>query len=280
MRHPKCPKRRSTPSAPGKFCSGGLFDEITDALLIIESDGGRILCSNREAQRLFDKGADDLAGRPFELLIAPSARTRVHAALDTVSQEATGSRSAARPLARVEVVSSAAQPVEVEMWLAQGGPAISPVTHILALFRALDRDRMRNGHEKVERDEHFDLLDLAQDAIFVRDFSTRTIRYWNRGAETLYGWSAAEAIGQVSDSLLATRFPEPLEVIESSLASDGQWHGELVHTAHDGRRIVVNSRWALRRDSNGSPAAILEVNTDVTERRQADELLPRTGGAA
>lgn len=204
----------------------------------------------------------------------------MHAALVTVSQEATGSRSAARPLARVEVVSSAAQPVEVEMWLAQGGPAISPVTHILALFRALDRDRMRNGHEKVERDEHFDLLDLAQDAIFVRDFSTRTIRYWNRGAETLYGWSAAEAIGQVSDSLLATRFPEPLEVIESSLASDGQWHGELVHTAHDGRRIVVNSRWALRRDSNGSPAAILEVNTDVTERRQADELLPRTGGAA
>ena len=56
MRHPKCPKRRSTPSAPGKFCSGGLFDEITDALLIIESDGGRILCSNREAQRLLDKG--------------------------------------------------------------------------------------------------------------------------------------------------------------------------------------------------------------------------------
>src|SRR4051794_27396861 len=60
--------------------------------------------------------------------------------------------------------------------------------------------------------------------------------------ERLYGWSAAEALGHISDELLATRFPEPLDSIESRLETTGSWQGELVHTARDGSHIVVSSR--------------------------------------
>jgi PAS domain S-box-containing protein len=122
-------------------------------------------------------------------------------------------------------------------------------------------------------DERADLLDLAQDAIFVRDFDTGAIRYWNRGAERLYGWSAEEALGKVSHVLLKTRFPEPLSRVEAVLASDDYWEGELVHTSRDGAQIVVSTRWALRRDSADRPMAILEVNTDITRRRAAEETL-------
>ena len=168
---------------------------------------------------------------------------------------------------------TAGQPVQVEVCLVHAGPAAFRVPNILALFRVLDGNCSRHGQDHVEPDEHADLLDLAQDAIFVRDFQTRAVRYWNRGAERLYGWSAAEAIGQVSDRLLTTHFPQPLDSIQSTLETTGAWEGELVHTARDGRRIVVNSRWALRRDKTGCPAAILEVNTDITQRREADEIL-------
>src|SRR5689334_21957362 len=93
-------------------------------------------------------------------------------------------------------------------------------------------------------DECGDLLDLAQDAIFVRDFESGAIRYWNRGAERLYGWSIEEALGKISNRLLRTKFPEPLSKIESTLARDEHWEGELVHTSREGAQIVVSTRWA------------------------------------
>src|SRR5437764_15219038 len=51
-----------------------------------------------------------------------------------------------------------------------------------------------------------ELLNLAHDAIIVRDPQS-TITFWNRGAERLYGWSAAEAVGQMTHSLLQTQVP-------------------------------------------------------------------------
>ena len=58
----------------------------------------------------------------------------------------------------------------------------------------------------------------------------------------------------------------------------GRWEGELVHTARDGRRLVVASRWALQRDGRGRAAAILETNNDITERRQIEDGLVRAQG--
>jgi PAS domain S-box-containing protein len=53
-----------------------------------------------------------------------------------------------------------------------------------------------------------DLLNLTHDTIFVRDMND-VIRYWNRGAEELYGWTSGEAVGQVTHSLMQTIFPAP-----------------------------------------------------------------------
>ncbi len=117
-----------------------------------------------------------------------------------------------------------------------------------------------------------ELLDLANDAILVRDFLDR-IRFWNHGATELYGWTSADALGQISHELLKTEFPEPLEDIEGQLLQKGRWEGELRQTTKDGRQLVVNSRWALRRDQEGRPHSILELNTDITARKQTEEAL-------
>jgi PAS domain-containing protein len=42
--------------------------------------------------------------------------------------------------------------------------------------------------------EALQLLDLACDAILVRDMD-RTINFWSRGAEVVYGWAKSEAVG-------------------------------------------------------------------------------------
>jgi len=114
------------------------------------------------------------------------------------------------------------------------------------------------------------LLDLAHDAIIVRDPTRSTITYWNREAEQMYGYSADEVHGQISHSFLATDFPTSLDDVDEVLFGAGRWEGELWHTRKDGSRILVSSRQAMVRDDEGRPLAIIELNSDITERKQAE----------
>jgi PAS domain S-box-containing protein len=120
--------------------------------------------------------------------------------------------------------------------------------------------------------EQASLLDLTHDTIFVRSMDD-VITYWNRGAEELYGWSQAEALGKVSHQLTQTVFPAPLEEINAELLRCGRWEGVLIHTKRDASRVTVASRWSLQRDKQGRPAMILETNNDITERTRAEERL-------
>ena len=119
------------------------------------------------------------------------------------------------------------------------------------------------------------LLNLAHDAIIVRDIDSRIV-FWNPGAEKTYGWTAQEAIGRVSHELLQTRFPVSREDVDFTLQEKGEWEGELRHVTQHGTEIVVTSRQSLRRDEHGAGATILEINRDLTERKKAEEAARRS----
>ncbi len=133
------------------------------------------------------------------------------------------------------------------------------------------------ARKKSEQDlvEKARLLDLTHDAIIVRDLEGH-VRYWNHGAEELYGWSRAEALGKISHLLLQTEFPIPLKQMTAELHRTDRWIGELVHTKRDGQRITVLARKTLDRDRHGKPAAVLENLTDITQRKAAEESLRKS----
>jgi len=122
--------------------------------------------------------------------------------------------------------------------------------------------------------KHAEMLDLANDTIMIRDLND-TITYWNYGAEQLYGWRKEEIQGQYVDEVLQTIYPNLIEEIKDTLLRDGYWEGELTHAKRDGTRITVASRWTLQRDEEGTPIAILEINNDITERKQAEAKITR-----
>ena len=133
--------------------------------------------------------------------------------------------------------------------------------HILDILRLQDDLRRQAA-----------LLDLTPDAIIVRRVDG-TITQWGHGAEMLYGWTKAEAIGQKTHGLLKTRFVEGFERVNRQLERTGRWSGELIHKAKDGREIVVESRWLAERDAAGQIVELLESNVDVTQRKRALEVL-------
>ena len=104
-----------------------------------------------------------------------------------------------------------------------------------------------------------ELLDWLHETIMVRDLKGR-IQYWNRGADEMYGWKSEEAMGKISHQLLRTKFPKSLAEIERELAKEGHWQGELVHTRRDGGRVVVKSRWVLKRDGRNIDGEVVEIN--------------------
>ena len=148
------------------------------------------------------------------------------------------------------------------------------VPQILAMPTA---EEMRVAHEESELRarilrEQAALLDLSQDAILIQAINGE-ILLWNQGAERVYGWTKAEAIGRNSRELLNTNFSPPLDEIMQKLEKTGHWEGELQKTRRDGQILIVSSHWALGKNAAGRPERILVIDTDVTEQRRAEAAL-------
>ena len=125
-------------------------------------------------------------------------------------------------------------------------------------------------NEQLARQLH--ILEQAQ--VLVKDMDGKIV-FWNEGAETMYGYSKEEAIGQVSYILLKTVFPKPLSEIEHEVWQKGKWEGELIHTRKDGQKVTVLSQWTPHYDANAHREAIIESNSDITERKQDEETIRR-----
>ncbi|MBD2344098.1 hybrid sensor histidine kinase/response regulator [Anabaena subtropica] len=110
------------------------------------------------------------------------------------------------------------------------------------------------------------LLDIATDAILVRDFHHQ-ILYWNKAAERLYGWQAHEVIDKNTDELFKDNSSQ-LELAHQNVIEHGSWQGELNKVTKSGKEIIVESRWTLMFDELGQPKSILSVDTDITEKKQ------------
>jgi PAS domain S-box-containing protein len=139
---------------------------------------------------------------------------------------------------------------------------------VAAVFDATSRRAM----EETLR-ERAELIDLTSEAIIVRD-RLGLVRYWNLGAERLYGWKRNEIIGKHLHNTLETRFPIPFQDIQDMIAWTGRWEGNLIQRTKNGTEITIACRKALKtEDGSGT---ILEINRDITGELQIQEVLRKT----
>ena len=114
------------------------------------------------------------------------------------------------------------------------------------------------------------LLDKARDAIMVRDVDGR-MQFWNKGAERLYGWTADEVLGKRIDHWLYRDGPGALVPIIKTALETGEWSGEAVQRCKSGALVTAEGHWTLVRDDDQQPTSFLVINTDITQRKAADE---------
>jgi len=245
-----------------------ILEAAPDAVVVINQEGGIVLV-NAQLEKLFGYRRDQLVGSEIEMLIPERFRQGRPG-----HRKSLFSGAAAQPTGAVLELDARRSdgsefPMEISLSPLDTGDAL--------LISGAIRDVTE--HKRVEEQlraqaaalqQQASLLDVAHDAIIVREFGGE-IRFWNRGAESIYGWSKAEAIGQISHTLLQTEYPQPMSEVEAAVRLDGRWEGELIHVRRDGSRVMVASRKVLQQDERGNVLGILEINTDITGRNQAEE---------
>jgi two-component system, cell cycle sensor histidine kinase and response regulator CckA len=139
-------------------------------------------------------------------------------------------------------------------------------------FETLVEDITERKKNEYKIREQASLLDIATDAIIVRDLDDR-ILFWNKSAENLLGWQENEVLGvNITNS-----YYKDISVFnraKNHILKYGEWNGEISLISKDGKDIIVQSRWSLISDENKSPKSILVVNSDITHKRKMEyELL-------
>jgi two-component system, cell cycle sensor histidine kinase and response regulator CckA len=115
------------------------------------------------------------------------------------------------------------------------------------------------------------LLDMVEQAAIAVDLDGRII-FWNRYAETLYGWRADEALGRhILDVTPAPAARGLADEIVFAMASGRGWTGEFPVRRRDGTEFLAHISNSPILDERGALAGFVGLSFDVTERRRAEE---------
>jgi PAS domain S-box-containing protein len=123
---------------------------------------------------------------------------------------------------------------------------------------------MPTHHRPATLSELEELLVKGGAAVVATDLDG-VITHWTAGAERLYGWTAAEAIGQPILELLAAPGDRPLAAENiDRIQQAGTWEGEF-HVPHkDGGVVPAFVRVTLIKDDAGRPVGLLGLSMDVS----------------
>ena len=237
-----------------------MVDAITDGIAILDTDWAYSYVNPR-AEEILGEAAHNLVGHSMWDVLPDWRGTEFAIAFKSAELERT-----------TITVRDYYEPLG--LWL---DVRVYPLTTGLAIyFRDVSEEEL--AREKSAADEkriiaQAALLDVARDAIVVRGLD-HTIRYWNRAASELYGWSSDEVIGSSIRDLVYLDV-EAFDSAQAATMRDGAWNGETEQITRSGERIIVDCSWTLVNDDEGNPDSIFAVNTDITARRSQEERVLR-----
>ncbi|MEH2051250.1 PAS domain S-box protein [Nostoc sp.] len=245
------------------------FSENTDAMIWINSaDSFHPLYISPAYEKIWGRSSQSLFEQPTSWLdnVHPDDRDR---AAQSIEQLLSGSQSIS---AEYRIL----RPDGSVRWIWNRGFAVYDDQGKVNYYGGIAEDITERKLAEQKISEQAALLDIATDAILVRDFQSQ-ILFWNQGAERMYGWPSTEVMGKETHEILYSAGTQhQLEKPLKSVIESGSWQGELHKVTKSGEKIVVESRWTLMRDSEGKPKSILTVDTDITEKKQLEEQFFRT----
>ena len=236
-----------------------LAENVNEVFWMSNRDLTQMLYINPAYERIWGRSCASLYADPasFATAVHPADQEHLRAALARQRQGE-----------NVDVEYRIVRPDGAVRWIRDRSAGVrdpqGQITRVVGV--AQDITERRQAQERIQ--EQARLLDLAQDAIMVRDLDDGVL-FWNASAERLYGWTSAEALGRNVRDLLYEN-PAPFEAAKKQAMERGHWNGELRQRTRQQKEMLVSSRWTLVRDAVGAPQALLVINTDITEQKKLE----------
>jgi len=245
-----------------------IVDSSDDAIVSKDLEG-YVTSWNVGAERLFGYSAAEMIGQHITRIIPRDrlaeetyvlSRVRSGAAVDhfeTVRQRKDGS---------LVEISLTVSPVRDE----QGGVVgASKIARDITERKRMERDAMQLAA----------IIESSEDAIVGKDLNG-IIQSWNVGAERLFGYTAAEAVGQsVTMIIPGDRIDEEDRVLARIRAGDSIQHFETVRRSKDGRLIDVSLTVSPIRTKHGEIVGTSKIARDITEQRELKLLVEEASRA-
>ncbi len=240
--------------------------QSSEDAIVSKTLDGVIRTWNKGAERVYGFTAAEAVGRPM-LLVIPEDRAEEEARiLERIGR--------GEPVAHFETVRRRkdGEPITVSLTISpiydQRGRVMG-VSHI-----ARDVSEKRRLEERVR--QLAAIIDSAEDAIISKTLEGRILT-WNLGAERVYGYPAAEAIGKPMTMLLPEGRPnEEHEILEQIRRGERVEHFETARRTKTGELINVSLTISPIRDPRGRITGASHVARDITERKQLEEQLRHT----
>jgi two-component system sensor kinase FixL len=231
-----------------------------DGIVVCDADGV-IQDYSKSCAQLFQYGEADVIGQNIGMLFTPACASTVICQLNLLKQLGSGG---SRVVNEVTAQRQDGSPFPISFALGEG--RLHGKTIFLGIVQDLSE---RNAHEEqaaflgaIVEGSNDAIIGISRDGI---------IRSWNRVAETIYGYTAADVVGMRTRDFSARvvppeNFDEETARIERILAGEVIAPFETVRIRKDGSRIDVQVTIAPVRARNGDVLGISSTVRDITDR--------------
>lgn len=143
------------------------------------------------------------------------------------------------------------------------------------LYETARRELARRKESEELAQFQSEMVNNATEAIFGTDTEFRIVS-WNKAAESIFGWSAHEALGNktLRDLFRVTGVtPGAIVTLMREFRETGKWRGELLQTASGlrARWLQSSATWVLNED--GKRIGMVAVSHDITQRKEFEQEL-------
>lgn len=237
-----------------------ILNNSVDGILLAQLDL-TIERENRVFSRLFACAPNEYIGRSLVDLVVPEQADRVWRLIRETA--------AANAAQTIEIIAQRKDGTRFDAELSIGytgtkdsdRQSVICTIHDISLLK--ERERQLRFHASFQEN--------VTDGVIATTLDFR-IQSWNRAAEMIFGWNAAEVIGKRIDEVL-TLDANLLRKMRREFREQGSWNGEVMQRRRDGRLIYVQVSLVIFRDAYGEPLGVVSVNRDVTVRVQAEQAL-------
>ena len=239
--------------------------DSSDDAIISKDLNGTITSWNKGAERLFGYTAEELIGKSITLLIPPDRQNEEPEILARLRK---GER-----VDHFETLRRRKDGTLLDISL-----TISPVKNASGqIIGASKIARDTSETKRAERNNRLlsAIVDSSDDAIISKDLNG-TIMSWNSGAERLFGYPAAEAIGMSVMTLIPEdRLDEEPRILGRLRRGERVDHFETVRRKKDGTLLDISLTISPVRNAEGAIIGASKIARDITERKRAEAEIRR-----